>query len=622
MIAGYRLALDRAWNSWEKLFDSKQNAYYYYNKVSRQSQWFRPYLLGTKRGELPVTDYDYFQTKEYLTSRTKIHQVSTQEAENISRDAFSFGDKFSYPDEESNYVVYDVPHEILKPPAEWSPDPDPKDFGNTGLLSETTGDSNKWACPHCKYVNRAGLMRCEICEGAKPKEGEKQVEVSALQMLKRLQDKGLVENKDGKGKGESKRRSSIFRPNMDNQTNATHVDDRIGGPFLETDIVDPDEPVDTKAQEQMLVLANDMVSAIDRENNLYVTSDDDSASESDTSSDESLDGNFGIQDPPNKYVVFNPPLSSTDSQLARLRSKNQRDRFRAGQRALRSKEMIVLNECENALDSSNPETVKRACRMADALIASVGITALSSDLLRTFVELRRWGRSLGISKRKIDGFYPSGKAEAPKPRNFKPCCWRRENLVGSYMDSQSKHGQDVLQYSRDGSVADADKVGQTKKARAGISSNDGKYNRLRLPKSDKEHSLKNKEKPSAALQVLNDVASGSTKLTTPHSLKHEGSDSNSHKIGMTSRDSTESNQSIYGSLGGPTEEEICAANLTIFGVPQGRLGRIMRINIHGKSIHLSSIPHHFSLCVYFETTADLLVCFYDVRFAKICRGAR
>ena len=123
-------------------------------------------------------------------------------------------------------------------------------------------------------------------------------------------------------------------------------------------------------QEQMSAVANDLVSAIDQETKTYETSSDEGDVSDSDSSEDSFDGKFGIQDPPNIYVVFNPPLASTDSELSRLRSRNQRTRLRADQRALRSKEMIVMTECENALDSTSKETVKRACRMADALIES------------------------------------------------------------------------------------------------------------------------------------------------------------------------------------------------------------------------------------------------------------
>ena len=42
----------------------------------------------------------------------------------------------------------------------------------------------------------------------------------------------------------------------------THIDDRIGGPYLESDEVNADEPVNTEAQDQLLALATDMVSVL------------------------------------------------------------------------------------------------------------------------------------------------------------------------------------------------------------------------------------------------------------------------------------------------------------------------------------------------------------------------
>ena len=118
------------------------------------------------------------------------------------------------------------------------------------------------------------------------------------------------------------------------------------------------------------------------------------------------------------------------------------------------------------------------------------------------------------------------------------------------------------------------------------------------------HSQKKNEKSNPEFQILKDSASESTKHSKSNSMRYEGSESNIVKTDNSSSNfvakeskslisnSTESNQSIYGSLGGPTEEEICAANSTIFGVPQGRLGRIMRINIHGKPSRLPCISMH------------------------------
>lgn len=601
MVKGYRVGVDLAWRTWEKLYDSKQNAYYYYNKNNKTSQWFRPFLLGTiqRQGDLPLTDYDYFSTLEYLSSRSKVHQITPAEAEDVAHGAFTFGDKFSYSsDDDETYVVLDVPREILQPPGEWHPDPHPDDFGDTGLLSATTGDSSKWTCPACKYVNRAGLLRCEICDGPKPREGDQQVEVSALQMLKRLKLKGLVDGEEGgeqkkASKRTGKRRGSIFRPNEDNQTNATHLDDRIGGHYLETDKLHKPVEFDTTAQEQVLALANDMVSAIDQETKTYDTSEDDENgdSDSDNSSEDSFDGTFGIQDPPNIYVVFNPPLASTDSELSRLRNRNQRDRKRAEQRALRSKEMIVLTECEHALDSTNTDTVKRACRMADALVGSVGIENLTSDLLRTFVELRRWGRELGIPKKKIDGLYPSGKADAPRPSNFRPCCWRRQHLVGSYMNMHSKSAQDVLHYGRDGPVKDdkaslGAEANRKKKALFEDEEERGETALLEYAEGKGRDLGANTTSSDRALMVdkrmeaVTPVQQPATTRSAVVSCKTKNGSEGESKV-------EEAMSSMYGSLGGPTEEEIAAANLAIFGVPEGRLGRIMRINIHeGPGDHL------------------------------------
>ena len=144
MVKGYRTAVDLAWRTWEKLHDSKQNAFYYYNKTSRQSQWFRPHLLGTQRGELPLTEYDYFATPEYLSSQTKIHQISPEEAADVVEDKFVFGLNTHILEDEKDYVVHDVPKDVLHPPGR---EPHPEDDGDTGLLSATTGDSSRWTCP-------------------------------------------------------------------------------------------------------------------------------------------------------------------------------------------------------------------------------------------------------------------------------------------------------------------------------------------------------------------------------------------------------------------------------------------------------------------------------------------
>ena len=124
-----------------------------------------------------------------------------------------------------------------------------------------------------------------------------------------------------------------------------------------------------------------------------------------------------------------------DSHLAKLRGVNQRARFRNNQRVLRQKEEIVLMSCEQALDSTNIDTITNAVRMADALIKAVGIHVLHSDLIRTFVAVRKWGKEIGGSKRYLGGLYPSTQQKDP---NFHPCTWRRKDLVHEYLKDSTK----------------------------------------------------------------------------------------------------------------------------------------------------------------------------------------
>ena len=78
-------------------------------------------------------------------------------------------------------------------------------------------------------------------------------------------------------------------------------------------------------QEQMSAEQMTWSVLLTRNQDLETSSDEGDVSDSDSSKD-SFDGKFGIQDPPNIYVVFNPPVS-TDSELSRLRSRNQRTRL-------------------------------------------------------------------------------------------------------------------------------------------------------------------------------------------------------------------------------------------------------------------------------------------------------
>ena len=127
----------------------------------------KPYLLKKINMELNTT-FNYYDTPEYLNQRSKVHQ-----SEKVNINEFKFKASWmSAPElDEAQYSVNQVAPHLLLPPGEvWDPVPKSKqDFGDTGLLTRTTGDTTRWICPKCKYTNKPGTLMCEICGAEKPK---------------------------------------------------------------------------------------------------------------------------------------------------------------------------------------------------------------------------------------------------------------------------------------------------------------------------------------------------------------------------------------------------------------------------------------------------------------------
>ena len=294
----------------------------------------------------PNADFNYHETDAYKNQRYKVHQI-----DEVNPLEFQFDKKWTEQPEldVEQYQVLQVPKHLLVPPGEWDPTPKSKsDFGDTGLLTKTTGDSNPWSCSKCKYDNRPGVLCCEICNASKPvQEGQK------------------AENMNDTSKPTTTTPWTFDDPDDDNNKKEEEEDDNE----------------ENQQNSNILGLneANNLLKALDGEHYDEGDETSDSSTDSDDSndSDDSFDGHFGIQAPPNIYVVFNPPLRPDDSSLIKLRNKNQRERWRNNQRALREKEDIVMTSCEQALDSISSITIKRAIKMADALIDAVGIIHLN-----------------------------------------------------------------------------------------------------------------------------------------------------------------------------------------------------------------------------------------------------
>ena len=540
----YLYAVTIACKTWEKLIDHKQGAYFYFNHTTKAAQWFKPHLLTGQTLDINK-DFNYYESEEYKNQRCKVHVI---EAVDPNEFIFNRPCDTEQPElDEAQYQVLDVPAHILQPPGEWTPVPTTKeDFGDTGLLTTTTGDSESWECPKCKFTNRPGMLTCDICSSLQPK--KLGVKVNSIA-------------RKNSGSGIDKENTTTTPWSFPSVV----VDDNV----------DQNDASDDVAL--ALGEAQDLLRVLDREH----ADDDDSASdESDdsddsSSSEDSFDGHFGIQDPPHIYVVFNPPLKPDDSHLVRLRNKNQRERFRNNQRAQREKEEIVMMSCEQALDSTSKSTVKRAIKMADALIGAVGIASLHSDLIRTFVAVRKWATELQLKR--VDGPYPSNK---PKDPNFHPVCWRKEKLVDTYlplssnasaleMKKRKKNLYDVLHHGRDGPFVEPLPVADVT---AAVVEDDG-VNKNEVEGEEGEEKSRDQE-DVAATATTTTVTTVATAATTTIA---------------SATPSTPSASSMSGSLGGATEGEIQAANSVIFGsnVPGAKLGGILRINVHiGPGDHL------------------------------------
>ena len=163
----HKKVVQLAQQSWEKLIDHKQAASFYYNRRTGLTQWMKPYLLKKINMELNTT-FNYYDTPEYLNQRSKVHQ-----SEKVNINEFKFKASWmSAPElDEAQYSVNQVAPHLLLPPGEvWDPVPKSnQDFGDTGLLTRTTGDTARWICPKCKYTNKPGTLMCEICGAEKPK---------------------------------------------------------------------------------------------------------------------------------------------------------------------------------------------------------------------------------------------------------------------------------------------------------------------------------------------------------------------------------------------------------------------------------------------------------------------
>ena len=66
----HKWTVQLAYNTWEKLIDHKQSAFFYYNHTSGVTQWFKPLLLKKKLLE-PNADFNYHETDAYKNQRYK-----------------------------------------------------------------------------------------------------------------------------------------------------------------------------------------------------------------------------------------------------------------------------------------------------------------------------------------------------------------------------------------------------------------------------------------------------------------------------------------------------------------------------------------------------------------------
>ena len=107
MIIAKDVVQQLALEVYEKLFDAKQNAVYYFNSVTMESSWFKPKLLGSADISVDL-DYNWYETEHYKKQRVKIFAVDLDVAAEGVNAAVELQIGHD-SDEDEEYQVFDLP---------------------------------------------------------------------------------------------------------------------------------------------------------------------------------------------------------------------------------------------------------------------------------------------------------------------------------------------------------------------------------------------------------------------------------------------------------------------------------------------------------------------------------
>ena len=90
---------------YEKLLDTKRQAYYYFNNITGEASWYKPKFMGTDDFDLQE-NYDFYQSEQYMFSPYKINKyLKGVESKTYENDVY---DDYDDAMDDDDYQVYKV----------------------------------------------------------------------------------------------------------------------------------------------------------------------------------------------------------------------------------------------------------------------------------------------------------------------------------------------------------------------------------------------------------------------------------------------------------------------------------------------------------------------------------
>ena len=113
MILGKQYIRWHATQYYEKLIDTKRNAYYYYNHLTGEASWLKPSFMGTEDFEVQE-NYDFYQSDVYKFASYKINKYNLTTYDNNNRDKKGDGiDDDDDFDDDADYKIYKIDVECI-----------------------------------------------------------------------------------------------------------------------------------------------------------------------------------------------------------------------------------------------------------------------------------------------------------------------------------------------------------------------------------------------------------------------------------------------------------------------------------------------------------------------------